>query len=166
MLDSNPGLSDFKAVFFPSLRKRGRGAVHQLDWILLDSNQLFSSLLSTEYSLSPSLFAKWVMHESLGKAMWTIFIGITSLEWNGLVMGQRRAVSPVRGPENALFFGWKGGVMGLEGEVGKRCQIRRGEKCRKITRDQEWEPSVLKHAGWLLTVSQRESRKKIQGERG
>lgn len=33
MLDSNPGLSDFKAVFFPSLRKRGRGAVHQLDWI-------------------------------------------------------------------------------------------------------------------------------------
>ena len=59
------------------------------------------------------------MRESLGKATWTIFIGITSLEWNGLVMGQHRAVCPVRGPENGLFFGWKGGVMGLEGEVGR-----------------------------------------------
>ena len=49
---------------------------------------------------------------------------------------------------------------------GERCQIKRGEKCRKITRGQEWEPSVLKHAGWLLTVSQHESRNKIQGERG
>lgn len=50
--------------------------------------------------------------------------------------------------------------------MGRDDQIKREGQCRKITGGQEWETSILKLAGWLLTVSQHESRNKIQGERG
>lgn len=128
-------LLDFKAcVLSIALRTWELDVVHWLGEVLGDSDELLSRLLSTDCRVSP-LFAKWVMSESLGKAMWIMFI--TSSEWGGPVMGQPRAVCPVRGPENRLFLGWKGGVVWWQGKVGRGDQIKKEEKCRKVTRD--WE---------------------------
>lgn len=45
----------------------------------------------------------------------------------------------VRGPENGLFFGWKGVVVRYGGDVGRDGQSKRGEKLRKVTGGQDWE---------------------------